>query len=81
MDDHMHHKLDAQLVDALTEAVALAPTREARAAVISDLVNEIDEVVKWRNTVEGDTQEVVSVETLVDAATDHADRMHEADLQ
>ena len=76
----MHHKLDAQLVDALTEAVALAPTREARAAVISDLVNEIDEVVKWRNAAEADTEEVVSVETLVEAATGHADRMHEADL-
>jgi uncharacterized protein YkwD len=78
MEEEFESTADAQLIDAVAEAVVTPPDREARAAVLNDLVQEIDEVVKWRHAEESDVAEVESLETVVQAAAQHLARMHDA---
>jgi hypothetical protein len=70
---------DAQLIDAVAEAVVTPPSREGRAAILNDLVQEIDEVVRWRHTEEADEEEVRSLEAVVTAASQHLERMNDDD--
>jgi hypothetical protein len=65
------------MLDAITEAVVKPEDPKVRAEVISDLVQEIDEVVKWRHATDGDLEELRSLQEVVDAATKHVERMSE----
>lgn len=67
--------LRAELIDEITEAVVKPADARVRAKVITELVHEVDEAVKWRHQRNPDGQEERSLVTLVDAAAAHQDRM------
>jgi len=79
VEDGIKRPLEVGLVDALTEAVVLPPSRAERAAIINQVVHEIDDVVKWRHTFDGDERELQSLQTVVEAASQHLNSMHDAD--
>ena len=67
------------LLDGIAEAVVLPSTSRDRAEVIHTLVQEIDEVVRWRHVLDEGDAEVQSLETIVLAASQHLERMKLAD--
>ena len=79
MGNGIKRPLEVGLVDALTEAVVLPPSAAERAAIINQVVHEIDDVVKWRHTFEGDERELQSLQTVVEAASRHLNSMHAAE--
>jgi len=75
MSDSDDHALSAELIDEITEAVVKPADPRDRAEVIVDLVNEVDQAVKWRHQLHPDGQEERSLAPLVEAAADHRGRM------
>ena len=75
MDGSSRHQLSAELIDGITEAVVSPTDPRARADVISDLVHEVDEAVKWRNERHPGGEEELSLAALVTAAEVHRHRM------
>ncbi len=75
MNDADDHVLSAQLMDEITEAVVKPTDPRVRAKVITELVHEVDEAVKWRHQLHPDGQEERSLTGLVDAAQAHQQRM------
>lgn len=71
--------LSADLIDGITEAVVKPADPSVRAAVIADLVHEVDEAVKWRHELDPGKEEEQSVGKLVEAAASHQQRMDEMD--
>lgn len=75
MSDPDGHALRAELVDEITEAVVKPTDARVRAQVITELVHEVDEAVKWRHQQDPDGQEERSLAPLVEAAAAHQERM------
>ncbi|HYP43864.1 MAG TPA: hypothetical protein VEQ66_01540 [Propionibacteriaceae bacterium] len=75
MTEPEDHALRAELVDEITEAVVTPTDPRVRAKVISELVHEVDEAVKWRHQRHPHGQEERSLGGLVDAAEAHQERM------
>jgi hypothetical protein len=75
IDRPRDHHLSAELIDSITEAVASPVDPRERADVISFLVHEVDEAVKWRNERHPGGEEEQSLATLVTAAAVHRHRM------
>jgi alkylhydroperoxidase family enzyme len=72
-------QLSAELIDGITEAVASPTDARVRADVISDLIHEVDEAVKWRNERHPGGEEEQSLATLTAAAAVHRHRMDDVD--
>jgi len=68
--------LTAELVDAITEAVAKPDDPCARASVIVSLLGEVDEALGWRHAF-ADNEERFSVAKVLDEAANHRLRMVE----
>lgn len=71
------HVLSAELLDGLTEAIVKPGDPRVRAQVISEMVHEVDEAVRWRHQLHPGSEEEQSLVALVEAAADHQERMAE----
>ena len=71
----MRPRLPAELIDAITEAVAQSPDPVRRAAVIEEIVRQAAEAVAWRHGRRIDEVEQPSVELIVQSAIEHGLRM------
>ena len=67
--------LTADVIDAVSEAVAAPPNPAARATVIADLVTEIYATVQWRLGDVNADNELASLERVVAEVESHLDRM------
>ena len=71
-------ELSAELVDAITETVALPEDAAVRAARIYKIVEEVVDAVAWRHGSQPYETERDSLVTLLAAADDHSTRMMQA---
>jgi hypothetical protein len=67
--------LSPELVDLITEAVAMPATAEARAKVISAILLRALDAVTWRQGLGGGGREESSLLPVVQAAEAHRQRM------
>ena len=67
--------LSPELVDLITEAVAMPHTATARAEVIGAMLSRALDAVTWRQGLLGDGTEEASVLRVVQAAEAHRQRM------
>ena len=67
--------LSPELVDLITEAVAMPATAAARAEVVSAMLLRALDAVSWRQEFEGDGSEESSLLRVVTAAEAHRQRM------
>ena len=67
--------LTADVIDAVSEAVAAPPTPAARAAVIADLVTEMYATVQWRLGDVNADDELGSLQQVVTEVAAHVERM------
>ena len=67
--------LTPELIDLVTEAVAMPASAVARAEIISELLMRVVDAVAWRHEPDGDPLEEASLMRIVDAAAGHRRRM------
>ena len=67
--------LTADVVDAVSEAVAAPPTRAARATVIASLMTEMYATVQWRLGDVNADDELASLTRVMIEVQAHLDRM------
>ena len=67
--------LSADVIDAVSEAVAAPPYPAARASVIADLVTEMYATVQWRLGDVNADAELASLQRVVAEVQAHRDRM------
>jgi hypothetical protein len=67
--------LAPELVDLITEAVAMPANAVLRAEIISELLMRVVDAVAWRHEPLGDPLEEASLMRIVDAAAGHRRRM------
>ena len=67
--------LTADVIDAVSEAVAAPPTPAARATVIADLVTEMFATVQWRLGAVNADDELASLQQVVIEVEAHQARM------
>ena len=67
--------LAPELIDLVTEAVAMPANAVARAEIISELLMRVVDAVAWRHEPDGDPLEEASLMRIVDAAAGHRRRM------
>ena len=67
--------LTADVIDAVSEAVAAPPTPAARATVIADLMTEMYATVQWRLGDVNADDELASLKRVVIEVQAHLDRM------
>ena len=67
--------LSPELIDLVTEAVAMPADAVLRAEIISEVLSRIVEAVAWRHEPFGDPLEEASLMRIVDAAARHRRRM------
>lgn len=63
------------LIDAITDAVVLAPDAAHRAVVMSELIDELCDTLQWRDGRGAVTTEVESFTDVTAAARNHRERM------
>lgn len=67
--------LSPELVDLVTEAVAMPATAVLRAEIITEVLMRVLDAVAWRHEPDGDPLEEASLMRIVDAAAGHHRRM------
>ena len=67
--------LTADVIDAVSEAVAAPPTRAARATVIASLMTEMYATVQWRLGDVNADDELASLTRVMVEVQAHLDRM------
>ena len=67
--------LAPELIDLVTEAVAMPASAVARAEIISEMLMRVVDAVAWRHEPDGDPLEEASLMRIVDAAASHHRRM------
>ena len=68
-------QLRGELVDALSEALALPPDRAARSVAIVSLIEEMHGTLQWLRGSAAGNAELASLAQVVVAARAHQDRM------
>lgn len=71
-------ELRAELVDAVTEAVATPDDPFLRALTIRAILAHVAEAVAWRQGINSQDDEQQSLATLLTAAEQHLQRMRES---